>query len=428
MRRWRPWRSRLRQVWFVATGLMVLCTGRALASFASGLWLPSQAYGAWTKRSVPVSRPIALRSHPAGNPPGVDDAIDLPGASLRIMEALRAAPAVRTAEPQDVAYEAPPALSEVAVWQEFEGNFSRSGERPFETFDYTKWIALQLSIHDWDQLVEKMRDTGLMARMNSTWIADVMVECCRRLFDQFSVHTAFTQGNEIILLFAPREHYRSSHDLKYRGRVHKWVTIAPSLCTWEFTSKLNRFAEVEGIELESPLAAHFVGHASVLDSELEVSAFLLWRAREHGAQALRTACREGGGPSPCADNDLTDQVAWLRNSGHLPLAPHQAYGTLLRMADMEINVTNPINNMTVPVWRGFVIHINDGSHGTPRNLLNFCRSGFSLMPDEGDESLQLRPGSFWRTTKAQPSSSQQGSVKLYKLKSKRKGKRRHSRL
>lgn len=419
MRRWRPWRSQHRQTWFVAAGLVVLGIGGALASFAVGFRLPSQPYGAWTKRLVPVSRPVALRSHPVGKPPTVDDAIDLPSASLRIIETLRTAPEVRAAEPHDVAYEAPPALSDAAVWQEFESSFSRSRELQLSgTFDHTKWIALQLYIHDWDQLVEQMRATGLLEQMDSSWVGEVMLECCRSLISQFSVHTAFTQSDEIILLFAPREHHTSPRNLKYKGRVHKWVSIAASLCTWEFTRRLQQLAAVEGLEFESPLIANFAGRASNLDSELEVSALLLWRAHVNGVRELRKACWERGAPSHCANGDLTEQVAWLHDFGHLPLEAHIAYGTLLRVADMQVNATNPMNNETVLVWRGFVIQTNGGAGGVPRNLLNFCRRGLSLLPDEGDENLQLRPGNFWRSARTQ--GHQQQTVKLYRMKKMKK--------
>jgi len=326
---------------------------------------------------------------------GADAGSELERTAREIMEALRVAePAVVEGLPED-AHELTAMLPR-SGWKEL-GRLATKCEVPL-ALDGSKWVSLRLDGCLWGTLLGRLRAAGVVDRGYSEAVGEAMCACCRAVLDEFKGTVGYTHSDEMTVLLAPRRQLENGQhvDFPYNGRVQKWVSIAASVATALFNRRLGQLAAERGIELDEHLNAHFDCRVGVFDSELEATSLLLWRAYDCGVNCAQDACYHQGSPPELVGGHIADKLRWLHEAGHLPMKPHQAYGSLFVKGIGEFEALSPDTNETVRVNRTVNVHVNDGADGTPRSLLNFLRRGLPLLPGPGDPRMALREGSFWR--------------------------------
>lgn len=252
-----------------------------------------------------------------------------------------------------------------------------------------KWVSMRLDGHAWGTLLHRLREDGVLGKGYSEAIAEGMRVSCRAVMDEFKMAYGYTHSDEMTLLAPP------GNVASYKGRVAKWLSVSASIATAILNRHLGRMAEEKGVILSDHQSALFDCRVGLFDSELEATALLLWRAFDCGVNGAQDACYHQG----MGDLDrvhFADKLRWLQENGHLPLQPHQAYGSLFAKGVGQLEGVNPAKNETVPVNRSVNVHVNDGVDGMPRSLLNFKRNGLDILPKLGDPRMALREGSWWR--------------------------------
>jgi len=258
--------------------------------------------------------------------------------------------------------------------------------------DTSKWASLRLDGVNWGRLMHRLRQAGVIEDGFSSEIGEAMCACCRAVLDEFKGIVAYTHSDEMTIILAPSKQRAT---VPYNGRWQKWISIAASVATGLFNRKLKKVADAKGVALEEDMVGLFDCRIGNFDSELEASALLLWRAYDCGVNAAQDACHHNGAPPECVGSSFIQKMQWLQSAGLLPLHAHQAYGSLFAKSLGEFEGYDPeVGNVTVK--RRINVLLNDGASGTPRNLLNFARNGFDMIPQLDDLRMKMREGSYWR--------------------------------
>jgi len=292
-------------------------------------------------------------------------------------------------------YERPPEIPE-ETWHKL-GHLLAAKEQA-SSFDGSRWVSMRLDGRGWGTMINQLRDLGVVGNGFSEVIGQAMQECCRAVMDEFKACIAYTYSDEVTLLLKSQQNLEDGpwSGYPYNGRMQKWVSVASSLATAIMNRKLIQLLMQFEIPMHKAPIAHFDCKASVHDDEDEAAALLLWRAFDCSVSCVHDACTQHSAPPEIICGSWLQKFNWLHDAQLLPLEPHEAYGSLFMHTLGKFECINSQTNTTTTVTRQATVHINDGANRTPRNLLNFLPQGFSMIPQEDDPRMSIRPGSFWR--------------------------------
>jgi len=113
-------------------------------------------------------------------------------------------------------------------------------------------------------------------------IADTMAKTCADLMAIYHCSTAYTQSDEITLIFPPQE---TQEQLPFGGRVGKLITLAAAYCSVRFcyhlsTQQFDQTKEPNVARNITSFSAHFDCRVFMLPDDKELLNNLIWRCRD----------------------------------------------------------------------------------------------------------------------------------------------------
>ena len=247
----------------------------------------------------------------------------------------------------------PPYISS-QKWKQL-GDYVCNNEKKLKNIEGKCWYTLRLDGHCFSKTIKKMRELKLIPEKNgfSDIFASLMVECLKKLMIKINAKFGYTQSDEMIVFVSPSNVVRGiQEEHLFNGRIIKLCTLASSYVTSVFVSKLAKL-NYNNIDSIIDITPHFDCRIASWDSWDDAYSLLLWRAND------------------CAMNGVTDAVysydkklvklnrkqklEWLHHNNLLPLPKHQAYGTIIKKEEREIEGFNPITNRRTTTKRNILL-------------------------------------------------------------------------
>jgi len=285
------------------------------------------------------------------------------------------------------------------AWQELDRYLKQ--RELITAVDRDKWTVLRLDCLSWDAFLRSLRDAGVLAERGGP--DEAMRACCRVLMDDLAATAGYVHRGGIAIVCAPGQKLKKNQleTFQYKGRLQKWVSIASGLATSLLNRKLTELAAERGVNLSRPSLACFACHAGSYDTKDEAMTVVLLRAHACSTDCLLDACSYHGAPEEVQHGDFDGQLQWLHGAGALPLADHEAFGSLFVRSIGVFDAVHEQTGLNMKVNRTMNVHVNDGEDEAPKNLLNLFRHGLELMPATGEPRLAQREGRSWRFTSAE---------------------------
>eukprot|EP00754_Rhynchopus_humris_P038041 Rhum_TRINITY_DN20730_c0_g1::Rhum_TRINITY_DN20730_c0_g1_i1::g.171982::m.171982 len=283
----------------------------------------------------------------------------------------------------DALHEMSPSLTR-AAWASL-GDEVRRRERETSALvsvDGSQWISLRLDGSGFSKYLRVLRKAGVMEAGFSATFAAAMQRCVQSLMEYVHGCVGYTQSDEMTVLIPPARVVRGEQQCHLRGgRVLKLCTLAAAHVTALFNHEVSGLAAAAGVSAEERgrLLAAFDCRMGAYPTLHEASALLLWRAYDSALNGVGDAVFQRGAkrvmtlPTP-------QKVAWLLEQGHLPLPPHQAYGSFFRKVLAPHVGHNPVTGESVETTRSKVVMVPVG------NLVNFLAKEDLVYVDHRGEA------------------------------------------
>jgi tRNA(His) 5'-end guanylyltransferase len=143
-------------------------------------------------------------------------------------------------------------IGKKSIWNKL-GDFLRNAESQIiEKIDPKSWYTLRLDGRHFSRIVKKMSSDGILCKGYSMTFENIMKESVKDLFENgFYRVMAFTQSDEVILLFKPAtmrfiDGDKKAMNFNLDGRLIKYTTHASSFLSSRFTYHLMKAMIVEG--------------------------------------------------------------------------------------------------------------------------------------------------------------------------------------
>ncbi len=285
--------------------------------------------------------------------------------------------------PPDLHY-LPPHVSKVR-WAAL-GDIVASNERLGGNLDRVRgdqWFSLRLDGAGFSSMVQKMRSNGVLNPNGfSELFAQTMRECLMDLLVYFKGSVGYTQSDEMVIFVPPTNVVHGERQPHWRnGRVIKTITLAAGYVTTQFVMKFAVACIAKGVDLAELQTCHphFDCRLAVYDSWEDARALLMWRANDCSVNGVSDAVHHTPGSGSAVKKLATSpKLEWLWKNNHLPLPPHQAYGTLCMRAKRMVGRLNPNLGTTVYSRRN-VFEFVEGKH-----VLELMRTD-TLFPTDDPE-------------------------------------------
>mmetsp|Transcript_38613 Transcript_38613/g.75967 ORF Transcript_38613/g.75967 Transcript_38613/m.75967 type:complete len:376 (+) Transcript_38613:67-1194(+) len=257
-----------------------------------------------------------------------------------------------------------------------------------------EWISLRLDGTGFSKAVRLLRKKGILEPKGfSARFAECMQNCCEALMTHLNAKIGYTQSDEMVVFIAPASIVRGEQQGHQRsGRICKLTTLAASFVTARFVLQLAQLCAQFGVDINELLAVspHFDCRLGHYKSWEEAQSLLMWRAYDCSVNGVSDAVYHSEGGKKITSKNTKQKLLWLDQHGHLPLPPHQAYGTLMAKVKR--------------LKEGFNPHAPTKSNSEPGSMgctVQVLRSTIERI--KGSHVLELvRTDSVWLTDDAMP--------------------------
>jgi tRNA(His) 5'-end guanylyltransferase len=300
-----------------------------------------------------------------------------PSARMDIYQLIRHVAAAQLAMIQ---HELPVPVSRKA-WDELGDEMSRNEKLPVMTVPARSCFSMRLDVRNMSSHKKRLQMLKVLNPGFDQTFADAMIAVTQQLCQHFRAEWAYSQSDEITLIVAPTDNPAYSHPSG--GRRDKLTTESAAMA-----SVLLHRALADRSEAWSQLSVMNSAELPLLTFDCRIAAWpsvrsafrlVLWRAYDCGVNGVSDAVHSLTAESIVASAvahpgkkalqamHTRDKLAFLQRVGKLPLAPHQACGTLLH-AQWELRGEQPTRS-----YRVF----------EPRecNVINLVKEG-AIMADE----------------------------------------------
>lgn len=218
-----------------------------------------------------------------------------------------------------------------------------------------KWISLRLDGNKFSKFMRKLRRDGVIQAGFDPQIGDIMVECTRKVMEEFNGAYGYTQSDEMTILLAPKE--KDVHI--YGGKRAKLCSLAAATVSSLFNLRLGHGT-----------LARFDCRVGYYDTMEEAAAVILWRAYDCRINGVHDAVRQQKipGAKAVAQKHTGVCLEWLQEKGLLPLPAHQEFGTLLVRGRRTVTVAHYKTGEPTEVERRCIDHV-------PGDVMELVKSG-----------------------------------------------------
>jgi len=291
------------------------------------------------------------------------------------------------------------------IWKEL-GNLTSAKEKELLFLvDSKKWYTLRLDIKNMSNIKKQFikNDTFVKEGYNtnfSEWMIKTALFCAKLL----SAKWVYTQSDEITIVVDPKDNPKYQH--LFNGRKDKLITVIASEAS-VFINKLintyNRLLRTKNNEItcsketRDELKARVVNFNDAVNvketlddilkskikkvnfdnpnlifdcrlaewnTEKDAFQLLFWRSYDCSVNGISDAIHEFKNKKISLASSKT-KLEFLNKEGKLPLINHQAYGSLFKRIEKEINTVNKKTNKPVTVNRSVLELVNND-----KNLIN----------------------------------------------------------
>merc|ERR1712070_301852 len=207
--------------------------------------------------------------------------------------------------------------------------------------------------------------------------------------EKFGAVVGYTQSDEMTLLVPPRRVIRGTQEVHmYGGRIVKLCTLAAAHVTALFNFRVLDIARDKGEEWSHKDLPTFDCRLGSFASADEALSLILWRAYDCGTNGVSDAVhhsKRAGKEMKGASTQV--KLRWLRDQGMLPLARHQAHGSLFAKVMRRHEGVNKSTGESITYSRGAVELVN-GEDGAC-NVLRIVGRGHVKLPRSIDIEAEL---------------------------------------
>jgi len=251
-------------------------------------------------------------------------------------------------------HEPPPRVAK-EKWSRL-GDELRRSETSVHSVPGDRWMSLRLDGTGFSKLLRRFRKAGVFGDGYSPRFGEIMCECLVSCMEKFGAVIGYSQSDEMTLLVPPRRVIRGVQEVHmYSGRVVKLCTLAAAHVTALFNLRVLDIARGEGVAWSPKDLPTFdcrLGSFASADAALSL---VLWRAYDCGTNGVSDAVyhTKGAGKEVNGANTLT-KLRWLKGQGLLPLARHQAHGSLFAKVSRRHDGVNKATGESTTYSRGAV--------------------------------------------------------------------------
>jgi tRNA(His) guanylyltransferase len=136
-------------------------------------------------------------------------------------------------------------------------------------------------------------------------ITDVMIETTKLLVKETKAQIAFTQSDEITLIFTPGE---NASEYLFGGKISKINSVLASMCTAVFNNELSKVCSVDKF-------AFFDCRTWCVPNLVEASNVLLWRAQDARKNSVSCAFRWNLGHKKMQNLSGKQMIEQMKDAG-----------------------------------------------------------------------------------------------------------------
>lgn len=196
--------------------------------------------------------------------------------------------------------------------------------------DSTKWYTLRCDIRGMSRIKRRFEIDGTFTPGYNKKFADWMCETTLHVATKFRAQWAYTQSDEFTLVIGPSGSERFTH--AFGGRRDKLITT----CAAEASVALNTTSKTAHVMTFDCRLAEW-------DNEQDAQELILWRAYDCGSNGISDAVHVFKDHKLSASS-CRDKLIELEARGALPLASHQAYGSLYKLQNRKyIHMNSDMN-------------------------------------------------------------------------------------
>jgi len=283
-------------------------------------------------------------------------------------------------------HEPPPRIAK-EKWTRL-GDELRRCESPVDRIAGDRWMSLRLDGTGFSKLLRRFRAAGVFGQGYSPEFGEIMCECLVSCMEKFGAVIGYTQSDEMTLLVPPRRVIRGTQEVHmYGGRVVKLCTLAAAHVTALFNFRVLDLARQKGVEWSHHDLPTFDCRLGSFASADEAVSLILWRAYDCGVNGVADAVYHSkrAGKEVNGANTLV-KLRWLKEQGLLPLARHQAHGSLFTKVLRQHEGVNKATGDSVSYSRSVVELVSgeDQAH----NVLRIVGHGHVRLPKSIDIEAQ----------------------------------------